>query len=218
MVADSFFTKFWSFKLLVAAVVIVAGILALAPLAQTQGLPTVAPTTDACSPNPATLGETIICTITVTNPFQEDSDFALIGKGLDIGTTGATIVSATSSHPGATTRCFLNGPTIAQCETRSPIPPGESFTAVFEIEAQTPGLLTDVAHTQVNMPFPEGGGASAFGDARTSVAVLPPSSVVQPTPQPDPQPSAQSWAPSPVTQDSEQESEAGEIDQSFEVS
>jgi hypothetical protein len=223
MVADRGFTKSWSFRFLLAAIM-ATGILVLASSAQTQVLPSVAPTTNVCSPNPATLGETIICTTTVTNPFAENSDFALIGKGLDIGTTGATIVSATSPDPGA--RCFQNGPTIAQCETRSPILPGDSFTAVFEIEAQAPGVLTDVAHTQVNMPFLGGGGASAFGDARTSVTVLPPSSTEQPPPQPNPQPPTPSQQPSnqqpsassPVTQDSDQESEAGEVDQSFEVS
>ena len=221
MVADRGFTKSWSFKFLVVAVM-VAGVLGLAPSAQTQELPTAAPTTNDCSPNPATSGETIICTTTVTNPFQEDSDFALIGAGLDIGTTGAKIVSATSPHAGATTKCIQGGPQIAQCETHSPIRPGDSFTALFEIEAQAPGMLTHVAHSQVNMPFPgpDAGGASARGDARTSVTVLPPTSIMQPTPR-DPQSSApnpQSSVDSPVTQDSEQESEAGEIDQSFEVS
>ncbi len=226
MVADRCLTKSWSSKILFVAVM-VAGILVLAPSAQTQVLPSVAPTTDVCSPNPATLGETITCTITVTNPFPEASDFALIGKGLDVGTTGATIVSADSPDPGAV--CSLNGPQIGECRTFSPIPPGGSFTAVFEIEAQAPGVLTDVAYTQVNMPFPGGpdaGGASARGDARTSVTVPPPSSIVQPQPNPqpsapDPQPSApnpQPSAPSPVTQDSDQESEAGEIDQTFDIS
>lgn len=219
MVADRFFMKSWSFKFLLVAVVVV-GVLVLALSAQTQELPTDAPTTDVCSPNPATVGETIICTTTVTNPFPEDSDFAMISKGLDIGTTGATIVSATSPHPGA--RCFQNGPQIAQCETFSPILPGGSFTAVFEIVAQASGELVDVAHAQVNMPYPTGGGASARGDVRTAVTVLLlPSSIVQPPPQPNPQPSAPSpvtSAPSPVTQDSEQESEAGEIEQSFDVS
>ncbi|CAA9464601.1 MAG: hypothetical protein AVDCRST_MAG28-3901 [uncultured Rubrobacteraceae bacterium] len=222
MVADRCFAKPWSSKILSVAIM-VAGILVLAPSAQTQELPTVAPTTDVCSPNPATVGETIICTITVTNPFPGASDFALIGKGLDIGTTGATIVSADSPDPEAV--CSVNGPQIGECRTFSPIPSGGSFTAVFEIEAQAPGVLTDVAFTQVNMPFPGGpdaGGASARGDARTSVTVLPPSSSVPPQPSaPEPQPSApapQPSAPSPVTQDSDQESEAGEIDQSFEVS
>lgn len=165
MAADRFFTKSWSFKFLLVAVVVVVGVLMLALSAQTQELPTDAPTTDECSPNPATVGETIICTTTVTNPFPEDSDFAMISKGLDIGTTGAAFVSATSPHPGA--RCFQNGPTIAQCETESPIPAGGSFTAVFEIEAQAPGVLTDVAHSQVNMPFPDGG-----GHLRLEMAVL----------------------------------------------
>lgn len=139
-----------------------------------------------------------------------------------VGSNRATIVSATSPDPAAV--CFQTSPTIAQCETRSPITSGGSFTAVFEIVAQAPGVLTDNATSLVNMPLPGGGAASARGTARASVRVLPPSSIVQPQPNPQPptssqQPSGpQSSGPNPVTQDSDQESEAGEIDQTFEVS
>jgi uncharacterized repeat protein (TIGR01451 family) len=203
-------TKYYLLSVL-GALAVAVGVMALATSAQAQTPARECATFgngQAClektvSPDPVTVGETINFTIRVTNEntaLTFNDPFLLV----DTLPPGLQVVSVTQSvtPPGTTPTCIVGGNTVT-CPGPRIIPPGGAFTLTIEATPTECGDFVNTATNQtftVEAPFTvvgcdeEAGAGGGVGGG------------------------ADGGGAAPINQEGEQESEAGEIDQSFDVS
>ncbi len=202
-------TRYYLLSVL-GALAVAVGVLAVAPSAQAQNGPV---TVDkACTPNPVQIGQDLTCTIDVeaapgTQAIVQVSDVFEAG----VRPTEATLQQVVNGVVVGTFRCGVSG-NIINCPFAlviADVPQGNAFLRLtIDATAEQCGTFTNTAEAERFFPLPastftgteeitvegceeeagRGGGAAGGGGAI------------------------------PITQEGEQESDAGEIDQSFEVS
>ncbi len=216
-------TKYY--LLSVVAFVVAFVVLALLPTpAQAQGAPGIIIDKE-CTPNPVQVGEQITCTIDLEAAPRR----IFIVDFTDTFEAGVTPTEATLQilvplGPPFLFPCTVSGNTVTCRPFTIQNFPGAMQTATITIEAiaEQCGTFTNTATaeefgtdtediTVVGCAGPGAPGAPAPG------APAPGAPAPEPGQQPNQQPNQQG-VPAPITQEGEQESESGEIDQSFEVS
>ena len=193
------------------ALVVVLGVLVLSSPAQAQSIAI----DKAVDPNPVGVGESLTFTITLTT-----SDvFPNIVDVTDVLPPGVEFQSATVA-PSGTGDCDYEpaNNTVSCVLAVLGTPPFEPTTVTIEAIPTQCGTFTNTA---TGMPATGGEIADSAEFAVEGCPTPPPPPPPGPGPgqQPGQQPGAAgAGSGGPITQDSEQESEAGEIDQSFDVS
>ncbi len=155
MVGNGSFIKSSSFKLLLAAALgasLLLLVLAGPVRAQTE---TGISITGTASPDPATVGQPLTFTLTVTN----DSDTQNVGLK-DFLPSGATFVSATPSQG----RCAEGHDSEIACQLGE-VPSGGSATVEVVVTPTAPGTITNTANA--------GGELTAEDSTSTTVEVNP---------------------------------------------
>jgi hypothetical protein len=202
-------TKYYLLSLL-GALMVAGGVLALTPSARAQVTPP-PPTIDKeCSPNPVQIGEQLTCTIDVEPPDPQTDAIVQVTDTLPAGVmlTGATQQQLVDGSVDLTQPCEVTGNSVTcppgTVSGEAVTPARTSVRVTIEATAEQCGTFTNTAE------------AEDFTDPPTNVEDTEEFTVVgcQVPPTPDQQPGV----PGPISQEGEQESEAGEIDQSFEVS
>ena len=189
-------TKYYVLSVL-GALVVAFGVLAVAPSVQAQVQPPTPPSIDKeCTPNPVQIGEQITCTIVVVPPPSAILGSAVVTDKLPDGlrVTGAT---TTVMGPGGPVECAVAGNTVT-CPSPVTIEATAVQCGTFTNTATANGTFTpqfqfvpfSIQDTEeiTVVGCEEAGGGGVGAHA------------------------------APITQESEQESESGEIDQTFEVS
>jgi uncharacterized repeat protein (TIGR01451 family) len=197
------------FLVLVGALMVAAGVLVAAPQGQAQAPPRDCLTIGGgqfclektVSPDPATVGAPITFTVrelnlsTITTGFGVTPLVDTLPPGLrDVSVTQAVSTGGTAPNP-----CTVSGNTVT-CPPPRVLPPGGEFTLTIVATPTRPGnfvnTATDPGFLEVEAPF--------------TVVAAPPAQ--------DQQPQGGGGSPAPITQEGEQDSESGEVDQDFDVS
>ena len=210
-------SKYYLLSLL-GALMVAVGVLAVAPSAKAQNEidPEVA---KVCSPNPVQVGEQITCTIDVV-----PAPNTLVAVRVeDTLPDGLTVIGATSEiQPGGSPfLCTVAGNTVS-CP---PAPqaffiistPGftSTFRVTIEARAERCGTFQNTATAVVPVLQSTLEPVVLFDLRFQDTEQITVEGCEVP---PAPVPGQQQGSPAPITQEGEQESESGEIDQSFEVS
>ncbi len=195
------------------ALSVAVGVLAVASSTQAQTVPT--PTfTKTASPNPATVGEVIIFEIVETNntsaPINASFDDSFPSSLQYVPGTFAAIGNSLGN-------CFLNTtePVKNRVSGTFPLRPGATGGCRVGFRPTEPGLLTNTATDSFGQTASVTVCVQTPGGSECSAPPAPPAPGQRPDQRPD---QRQGGVPAPITQEGEQESEAGEIDQSFDVS
>lgn len=201
-------TKLFLRILLVA--LMVAGGLALIPSVRAQVTPP-PPTIDKeCSPDPVQIGEQLTCTIDVDPSESGTFNIVEVTDTLPAGVTvtGATQQQLVGGLVDSTQPCTVTGNTVACPPGTVASAKGEiiSLRVIIDATAEECGTFTNTAEAEVFFSQ----GVSVTVEDTEEFTVVGCEEAVAPGGQPG--------VPGPITQEGEQESEAGEIDQSFEVS
>jgi hypothetical protein len=156
-------------------------------------------TAKTASPDPVTVGEQLTFTIDVA--FEENESIAEVDDELP---DSVRFVSASAS-PGCD---FFAADNTVRCAVENPsFPAAGTATITIAVTPTECGTFTNTAFIPEEDPEGESVSFTVVG------CEVPPA--------PDPgqqQPNQQQGAPAPITQEFEQESESGDIDQTFEVS
>jgi uncharacterized repeat protein (TIGR01451 family) len=207
-------TKYYLFSVL--ALVVAFVVLALLPSpAQAQQAPSKAPSIDKeCTPNPVQVGQQITCTIVV----ETVTGTAALVTVTDMLPAGLTVTEATFLSLGV-----LSGPCEVADNTvtcQSPgvevlVLPGLPVEVTIEATAQQCGTFENTATTE-GFVGPAGGGSfNEFGPIQSEPEEITVEGCEEAG---GGGAGGAGGGASPITQEGEQESEAGEIDQSFDVS
>ena len=211
-------TKYYLLSLLLALMVAV-GVLTVSPSAQAQVVEPPQPTIDKeCTPNPVQVGQTLTCTIDVLPA----PDTLVAVRVEDTLPDGLTVIGATSEiQPGGdSVPCTVAGNTV----TCPPAPqtrfiqndPVTGFSSIFrvtiEARAERCGTFQNTATATGTVFFVSMPGSAPLSESDTEQITVEGCEVPPAPGQP------QGGGAAPITQEGEQESEAGEIDQSFDVS
>ena len=195
-------TKYYVLSVL-GALAVAVGVLALAPSAQAQTDGECAPVEGGqfcidktVSPNPVSVGEPLTFTILLSNESQTTQVFVILGDTLPPGVEFVSVTPEQDcTHTGA----------INHVECVFVIFPGETQEVTIEVIPRECGTFTNTATAALFADAPqdteeftvvgcEGAGGSGAGGSGAGGGAT------------------------PITQEGAQESEAGEIDQSFDVS
>jgi fimbrial isopeptide formation D2 family protein len=212
-------TKYYLRILLLVALMVAGGVLVLLPSARAQVSPP--PTIDKeCSPNPVQIGEQLTCTIDVEPSDSQTFDTVQVTDTLPAGVTvsGATQQQLVDGLVDLTQPCEVTGNTVTCPPGIVAIAKAEiSLRVTIEATAEQCEAFTNTAEAEIiSTPSTTGTPPTTTVEDTEEFTVV--GCQVPPTPEPGGQPNQQPGVPSPITQEGEQESEAGEIDQSFEVS
>ena len=212
-------TKYYLLSLF-GALVVGFGVFAISSASEAQVQPV--PTIDKeCTPNPVQIGEQVTCTIDVVAPPNTVAGVRVTDTfPADLTVTEANWQFLRDSDPLPSTPCEVDGntvtcpssPVIAYIGQESPQSPLFSFRVTIEATAEQCGTFQNTA-TSTDFVTPPGVPYTVEDTEEITVAGC----EEPPTPAPAPAPAPAS-TPAPITQDSEQDSESGEIDQTIEVS
>ena len=187
------------------ALVLAAGVLAVAPSAQAQN--GIEPTIDKeCTPNPILVGQQITCTIDLAAPNTFAADVEVLTDTFPAGVRPirATVQQFSRLGPETPFACTVSGSTVT-CPSFSL---GEQTQGIVVSATVTIVAIAEQCGTFENTATAEGFRSYTVEDTE-EITVEGCEGAAG---------GGAGGGATPITQEGEQESEAGEIDQSFEVS